>query len=217
MKTVASVLGIVPVPRLWPASTIVCVGSGPSLTLADCALIHQQHSAGAIHVIAINDAIIAVPFADVLYAADSKWWRWHQHFRTEDLPKLLYTCDSHARDWRPSVRVLKHTGVLGYDPAPDSVRTGGHGGYQALCVAAHLGATRILLYAYDMQPSATGQHHFFGEHPDGNHLKYAYRLGNYQSLVEPFAALGISVINASRRTALTAFPCQSLSDALSPA
>jgi hypothetical protein len=33
---------------------------------------------GKTRVIAVNDAYRLAPFADVLYACDEKWWKWHQ-------------------------------------------------------------------------------------------------------------------------------------------
>ena len=56
----------------WIGETVVCIGGGPSLTLADVTSI-----AGKARVIAINDAYRMAPWADMLYACDLKWWRWH--------------------------------------------------------------------------------------------------------------------------------------------
>ena len=55
------------VPKLWPNSTVVCIGTGPSLTQADVDLCCSQA-----RVIAVNDAYRMAPLADVLYAADDK-------------------------------------------------------------------------------------------------------------------------------------------------
>ena len=43
--------GAVPVPRLWPGSTIVCIGTGPSLVVEDVQACRGHK------VIAIKDAI----------------------------------------------------------------------------------------------------------------------------------------------------------------
>ena len=56
------------VPRRWPGSTIVCIASGPSLTLGDV-----EACAGSA-VLTVNDGYRFAPWADVLFSADVKWW-----------------------------------------------------------------------------------------------------------------------------------------------
>jgi len=61
-------------PRLWPESTVVCIGCGPSLTQSDVELVHNAHAAGCIYVIAINAAIRLAPWADLRYAYHAVDW-----------------------------------------------------------------------------------------------------------------------------------------------
>lgn len=198
------------VPTLWPDSTIVCVGSGPSLLARD---VVEAFDAGA-HLLAINDAIrITGKYADVLFAADAKWWGWHEGVPDEELPIHLWSVDPESRKFRPQVRIVNYNGQAGFERSRCSIRTGGHSGYMGVHMAAHFGATKIILLGYDLQ-ATDGKHHFFGDHPDGNHLNYEYRRGVYETLREPFERLGIRVFNATRQTALTAFPTCSLADAL---
>lgn len=198
------------VPELWPQSTIVCVGSGPSLLMKD---IDTAFNAGA-RLLVVNDAVrLTGNCADLLFAADAKWWRWHQSVADADLPQHLWTVDPDARQYRPSVHVVNYNGHAGFERSRCSIRTGGHSGYMAVHLAAHLGAAKIILLGYDLQPT-NGQHHFFGDHPDRNHLNYPYRVGVYETLREPLAHRGVRVLNASRATALTTFPRTSLTDAL---
>lgn len=197
------------VPVLWPDSTIVCIGSGPSLKVRD---IQDAFDRGA-RLLAVNDAVrLTGSAADVLFAADAKWWKWHQAVQDSDLPIHLWTVDPEARQFRPKVRVVNYNGHAGFERSRCSIRTGGHSGYMAVHLAAHFGASKIILLGYDMEPTG-GEHHFFGDHPDGNHLRYDIRRGVYQTLVEPFAKAGIRVFNASRSTALTTFPVCTLADA----
>jgi hypothetical protein len=111
------------------------------------------------------------------------------------------------------VQVLQNTGTDGLELAPTGLRTGINSGYQALNLAVHLGADRILLLGYDMGPDGT-RDHWFGEHPDCQPSPYAQMREYFETLVAPLAELGISVINCSRRTALTAFPCVPLEQEL---
>jgi hypothetical protein len=164
---------VVPVPKLWPGSTVVCLGTGPSLTAEDVEAVR-----GRAKVIAINNAHALAPWADVLYAC---------------------------------VQVLRKSGQGGIDTDPTSLRTGSNSGYQAIGLAIHFGATRILLLGYDMRGE-----HFFGKHPDGSAPPFALCLSKFATLVEPLQKLGVTVINCSRKTAIpeTVFPRMPLGEAL---
>jgi hypothetical protein len=192
------------VPRLWPQGTIVCVGTGPSLTADDVEYVRGKADA----VIVVNDAYKLAPWADVLYACDSKWWDWHKGVPA--FQGLKYTLQSRAAKW-PGVQVLTHRGESGLDLDPSAVRTGKNSGYQAINVAVHLGARRVILLGYDMRGT-----HWFGNHPDGSKPPFALCLTYFQTLVEPLHEAGVEVINCTRKTALTMFPQMTLQEALCP-
>lgn len=199
------------VPWLFPDSTIVCVGSGPSLVPAD---ILRAACAGAV-ILAINSAYLACPsvLPDVLYAPDAQWWGWHP--AALDLPCLKFAFQQEAAIY-PQLTILGRTGYDGLDTDPRYLRSGGHSGYAAINLAVHLGAKRIVLLGYDHRPAADGAHHFAGgDHPDGSHVPYDVHLAVYDTLVAPLAALNIMIVNASRVTTITAFPCATLAEVLS--
>lgn len=192
------------VPRLWPGGTVACLGTGPSLVAADIELLRGRVEG----VIAINDAYRLAPWADVLYACDAKWWYWHKGM--PEFQGLKFSVDPVARHY-PGVTILRKTGDAGLELDPTAVRTGRNSGYQAINLAVHLGATRVLLLGYDMKGD-----HFFGHHPDNSKPPFAICLQRFATLVEPLKAAGVTVINCSRSTALTCFPHRSLEDALAP-
>lgn len=197
------------VPKLWPGDTVVLLGGGPSLTSADVAAVR-----GRARVIAINDAYTCAPWADVLYAADRKWWEWHHGAKT--FVGLKYAIEPMPATRYPDVQVLKNTGPLGLDADPTGLRTGRNSGYQSVNLAVHLGAARILLLGFDMSPASDGSAHWHPPHPDQTPSPYEYPqwLAAWPSMVAPLAALGVTVINCSRQTALTTFPCVPLADEL---
>jgi hypothetical protein len=114
------------------------------------------------------------------------------------------------------VTVLRNTGPDGLETDPTGLRAGKNGGYQAINLAVHLGATRILLLGYDMSLSADGRSHWFGEHPPTvrDYSPYAEMRDLFETLRQPLALAGVEVWNCSRRTALTAFPVVELEHAL---
>jgi len=208
------------VPRLWPDSTIVCVGSGPSLTAAD---IVRCRLAGA-KILAINNAcLLCAPLPDAIYAPDAQWWGWHPEALAAPCPKFAFQVE--ARIY-PDLTILNRTGYDGLERDPRGLRSGGHSGYAAINLAVHLGARTILLLGYDHGPADDGRHHFSGgDHPDGSHIPFAeieegpvantyIHRDVYDSLVVPLAELEIDVINVSRRSAITAFPVVPLPEVL---
>lgn len=198
------------VPKLWPGSTIVCVGGGPSLCASDV----QACGAAGLRVIVVNDAYRLAPWADVLYAADGKWWDWHAG--VPSFKGLKFSISSMNPPARADVTVLENTGFDGLELQPTGLRTGFNGGYQAVNLAVHLGATRILLLGYDMGPYGA-KTHWFGDHPDREPSPYPQMIAAFETLVDPLAAVGVDVVNCSRRSALTAFPRFTLDAALSVA
>lgn len=201
-------------PRLWPGSTIVCIGSGPSLTTQD---IVEARRSGAI-LVAINNACFVCSgcdcLPDVLYAGDAQWWAWHRDVPDDLLPYYQFTLQPEAKAFRWTVRVLNWRLKDGIDHDPSRLATGGHGGFQAINLAVHLGARRIVLLGYDMQPGAFGEHHCHPEHPNLHHPRYEVRKEVYSTLLGPLQDLGITIRNASRETAITAIPRCTLAEAL---
>lgn len=200
------------VPRLWPDSTIACLGGGPSLTVEQVALLR-----GRARCLAINDAWRLAPWADVLYACDGRWWR--KHGGVTDFKNLKVTLSNGAdqvRAW-PEIEVLENTGTEGLEVSPRGLRTGRNGGYQAINLAVHLGARRILLLGYDMKADARGRTHWFGDHEDWPTRPNLYRdvfLPHFEGLAHALDALGVATVNCTPGSALEVFPKASLEQTL---
>lgn len=202
--------------KRWPNSTIVILASGPSLTQEDV-----DFCCGKAKVIAVNDTYRLAPWADALYACDSRWWFWHK-----GVPKFMgqkYSLDARVHKPFPSVTVLRNTGETGLELDPTGLRTGKNSGYQALNLGVHLGGKHFVLLGFDMKPiqvphPKTGKpiqkNHFFGEHPHPVPPPYHLMIEKFETIVDPLLSLGITVVNATRETALKAFPRASLADAL---
>lgn len=198
------------VPRIFPNSTIVCIATGPSLVPEDV-----DACRGAARVIAINDAGRLAPWADVWYACDRRWWHWQVRDHRPALLGFKGLKFSLQQTIVPDVVTLKNTGVTGLELDPSGLKTGRNSGYQAINLAVHLGATRILLLGYDMSPGPRGVSHYFGEHPDGQKPPFTVFRRYFRSISAPLKAAGVEVLNCSRRSALTCFPKVTLDRALS--
>lgn len=124
-----------------------------------------------------------------------------------------YALQPRASQW-PGVTVLQNTGIEGLERRPFGLRNGRNGGYQAIGLAYHYGASRIVLLGYDMQAQKGRPSHWFGEHAHGMRSPYDLMRLAFPSIAAPLQAAGVTVLNASRETALTCFPRVSLSEAL---
>lgn len=204
VKAKPSVFGSV--PRLFPGETVVCIGGGPSLTPEDVNYCH-----GKARVIAINDAYKLAPWADVLYACDAKWWRWEKNASAEMFAGLKYSLGVGPKGWH--VQTLQNTGREGLELQPTGVKTGTNSGYQAINLAVHLGATRIVLLGYDMQKQG-GLMHWHGDHPQKSTPAFVAWIAYFTKLAPILKKHGVEVINCSRRTALTCFQKAALETAL---
>jgi hypothetical protein len=111
-----------------------------------------------------------------------------------------------------NVHILRKGPETGLSSDAGAVALGRNGVYQATNVAVHFGAKRILYLGVDMQGESGS--HFFGRHPDNSGAPFLVSLERFATLLKPLKALGVTVINCTRKTALKCFPCQPLDVAL---
>lgn len=203
------------IPPLWSGETVVCVGGGPSLTPEDVALCR-----GRARVIVINNAYQLAPWADLLFAVGlysglPSWWTHYPDAVT--FPGLKVTMDPDIVHTHPEIKLVRRApgneGAIGLSLDPTMLCHGYNGGYSAINLAVLLGAARILLLGYDMQHDA-GRHHWHPDHPKWQPPPFTDWLLAFDTLVAPLAAVGVTVRNCSRATALRAFPCGPLLEAL---
>ena len=202
------------VPPLWAGEAAVVVAGGPSLTRAQV-----DHCRGRARVLVINDGYRLAPWADLLYFCDKRWYAWHEarpEFRAfEGRRVTLDNIELPAKSirnmgWNP------RQGKCGLYPEPDGVYNGRNGGYQALCLAVHLGAKRILLLGYDMKAAEAARSHWFGDHPiETKPRVFADTMRPcFDHLVAPLKERGVEVINCTPGSALACWPMRDLTQAL---
>ena len=194
------------VPRLWPDATVVCIGSGPSLTAEDV-----DYCRGRAKVIAINNAYQLAPWSDVLYACDGAWWDWHQG--APDFGGIKVSSTKNAMRW-PGILLLELGDSRGLSDDPTMLCHGSNSGYQAVNLAYLLGASRIVLLGYDFQLGPHGEHHWHGAHPNNVTPPVGMFLDKFPSIVEPLRERGIDLVNCSAETALTCVPRRPLREVL---
>lgn len=181
------------IPREWEGETVAVLASGPSMSQA----VADRVRASGVPAIAVNSTFRLAPWADILYAADESWWTSTPGSRKFD--GLKVSCSK-----VPGVLRLRNAGRIGYSDDADCVHTYGNSGAQAIQVAAKAGASRILLYGFDMR---TG--HWHGDHPfplrRTSEASYDAWTADMQVLADALAARSIEVSNCTPGSALGCF------------
>lgn len=199
------------VPRLWVGDTVVLLASGPSLTQEDCDAVR-----GKARVIAINRTIELAPWADALYCADAKMWKWLRGAPTFD--GLKYGAEARVGqvnvvDYGVTVLKVNNKIVLSQDST--TLAHGRNSGYQAVNLAVLLGARRIVLLGYDFQSGPHGEKHWHADHPQDSRPDFQRWIEMFERLAPAVAAAGVDLVNATRQTSLRGVRRASLAESLS--
>lgn len=206
----------------WEGATAAILAGGESLTVERVAHASAAHAAGWIRCIAVNDAYLLAPFADVLYAADASWHANH----AKGIEKLGLTAAEvreryqgfpgqrcSVEDQLPQItderiHVLRSRDFPIRSPSTNvayvdgKLIAGRNSGHQAMNVAIRAGAKRILLLGFDAQGK-----HFHGGH--GVPISDAF----FRSMIQSFSFaehalkdMGVEVLNCSPESAIESFP-----------
>lgn len=142
---------------------------------------------------AVNNACQLAPWAEFIAAADRGWWLKHTEYLR--LPGRKFCTISH-----PETEWMKVPGIAGVNS-----------GVFAMEVAKHLGATRILLFGFDMHGT-----HFFGSYVNGlRNTKPERRLVFLEQYAQwATANPAIEVLNCTSGSALKCFPMASPDEVL---
>lgn len=201
---------------------VVVAATGPSLTAEVAARVRKARwPAEKCRVIAVNDAYRLLPYADILYACDEKWWRVH----IEDVKRTFHgeRWTTHEgrkgdtnwkgdcpEDWQLNLVAGGHADEFSTDPK--RIHYGSNSGFQAVNLAILKGATRVILVGFDMR-IVGGRRHFFGDHPAPLHNR-----DEFGCFIRPFEIASrkckVPVVNATPGSALKCWPRVDLEDAL---
>lgn len=206
------------IPRIFDGQSCAICAGGPSLTGFDWNRLRGKN------IIAINRAYEVLPFAQVLWWSDARFWR-------RNKVGLL----AHAAPWKatacldyrpnenpedaldPSVHEYHFSGLRGFDPRPAYLRHGNCSAHAAIHLAAHLGARRIVIFGLDMKQADGGAAHWHDGHgalPTTTAQMADLMLPHFAPLALALADRDIEVVNASPDSALTVWPRCSIDDGL---
>lgn len=188
----------------WRGETVLVLGAGSSAREVAARL-----KPGVVRVIALNRSHELVPWAEVLYAADSGFWR--QYATARAFKGWRFCADEHVRYLdagiypvtiaRDPKTGLRRTAMI--DGPIGTVGYGGNSGYQAVNLAAQFGASRILL-CLDY-----GGKHWHEDHPRTLRNPTAAQFREWSRHLDAaaptLASWGIEVLNVAPASALRAY------------
>lgn len=175
-------------------------------------------------VVAVNRAHEVLPWAEVLYFSDLRFWNWYEpqlrQFKGRKCSMGNFSVEQWAalgvERWRP-------TGPYGIDFEPRCLRHGNSSGYAAMNVAAQMeGVKTLVLLGFDMQASpdkvpprgTDGVHWHSGYSIGPNPRAFDNMLHYWDTARKPLAKAGIEVLNASPASRIQCFPKCSIDEAL---
>jgi len=200
--------------------TAYIVGGGPSLKTFDWSLLDDEKK----FVVAINNAYMRLPNAQILYCTDPPWIKQHE----EDLKnfKGLKYQGVLNLDKPPKMDVIDMqwhlTGPQGFESREGSLKHGSNSPYAALnMLTVHLGFKNIYLLGLDMKWAQKGKRNTSHWHSDEKpHIRidgeaiYTKMRMNYKTIIQPLKRMGVEVINVNtpEGTDLEVFPIKSVEE-----
>jgi hypothetical protein len=190
----------------WAGATVVVLGGGPSLTIEQV-----ERVRGAAKCVAVNNAYQIAPWADMLYAADARWWI--EHPDALNFAGLKCAVENGADRFPAVVHVIPAATLpirlQHYVPPAGNKEliAGRNGVHQALNIAVLAGATKVLLLGCDGRLGTDGKTHYHGGH--GKTLSQDFFDGmrkSFSAQENVLLARGVTVLNCSPGSAIDSFP-----------
>lgn len=203
------------IPPEWKGQTCAIFGGGPSLSPVDRDYVIERGWKR----IACNDAgLVFDPYAEVMAFGDPRWFTWNR----EELHRHQGQYRIHWKKFGdvPGVtlhRVRQRAGIVSHDPSAVCCN---NTGAAAINIAYLFGATRIVLFGFDMRP-VDGKNNWHDRHqlPTKPQVytgeKPVSHCGFIPLLTQAakvYKERGIEVINCTPYSALTCFPYQNIRD-----
>lgn len=196
---------------IWKGETGFIVAGGPSVREHNLELLRGRK------IIAINSSIHILPWADVSFFGDMRWWKLSENRKAVQSFKGLVVTT--AKDVRGNnIKIMQKTKPPGPSLDPRYVMMRRTSLSAAINLGMHFGCSRLVLLGADGQKAKDGRCHHHKPHP------WPIRSGCWDeqkkdllSMVEPLRKVGVEVLNASPGSAWNMWPVVKLEDVLSGA
>lgn len=204
------------IPPEWRDQTAIIICGGTSVTPDMISMVREAHAKGEVKVIVINSTYLSVPWADMLFFADERWWKREREERPrklEDFQGFIVTTSlaakgGHLLRLRKVTPTVEHGLVTDRRDAVALQRTSLQG---ALNICHHKHVSRIILLGADNRDGPDGRAHFHEEYPwDRRKSTWSVKINQLQWSVLPLRRAGIEVYNASPISTLPWWPKRNL-------
>lgn len=192
----------------WTDRPVALVGSGPSLRGFD----YEQLRSPLWRVIAVNQAVWNVPWADACVSIDIEWIRDHAPKVIAELPAVAVFLGPPDRPHPitiPGATHLRRRRTHGFSDDPGAIEMGGTSGYAALNFAYLKRVHFAALFGFDYS-TKRGDHaddSLYPWHPKGHNGRYWERWAmNFNEAFDQISRAGMSVFNASHESSIPTFP-----------
>lgn len=129
-------------------STIVCIGTGPSLALTDIDAARRK----GFRLFGCNNVFQIVPDLELTYACNLEWWQIYWGAIQKHPCEKWTTNETAARVY--GVNYIRERGGEGLCQEPNVIHHGHGSGFSLLSMAHKAGARRVILLGYDMHYAA---------------------------------------------------------------
>ena len=193
----------------WTGETAFIVAGGPSADQYkpfDCLRGKR--------VVAINSSWKDVPFADVLYFGDRRWWAEHAKFALGEFKGRIITSAPNVEQHKRILRMRKESPPgLAEDRQTLRMRRTSLSG--AINLVKHFGVNRIVLLGADGRSDGARTHHH-KPHPWPQKVDcWKEQRIDLESVRKPLKKAGVAVLNASPGSALAdLWPVMTLQEAI---
>lgn len=198
----------------WIGQTAFIVAGGPSVLTQNIDLLRGRR------VIAINSSVHSVPWADMLFFGDWRWFAEEPDNRkaVESFAGIAICAHSHTPLTHPVVKKMKKIPPLVFSNDRCAVAYSRTSVTAGIHIALHRGSKDIVLLGCDGQRSKDGASHHHKPHKwpvkSGCWDKHKAEL---KAMVAQLKQRRIRIINASPGSAWNMWPIMSLNDALQTA
>lgn len=192
----------------WLGHPAFIIGGGPSVRSLDLSVLRGRK------IIAINSSFETVPFADILFFADTRWYRAHKLGVKAFKGRVVTLSTTAYDDDRKRILPMMAQKVVGLAVERTKLAMERTSMQAAINLAVHLGANPIVTIGLDGKAGSKGRTHHHPPHPwplrpDCWHAQRA----NLLSMVKPLKRMGIEVLNASPDSAIDFWPRMTLEEA----
>lgn len=192
------------IPEDWPGETVFIVAGGTSVSY------QGAHRLQGKRVIAVNSSYETVPFADILFFGDNRWYLEHYGRPAFKEFKGRKVTVSQPASGGPELfklnRVTPPPGLCIDRRGLASQRTSLQG---AMNLAVMLGAKRLILLGADAGRAKDNRSHHHKPHKWRNKpgdVTWDHQMQQLQLIVAPLAEMGIEVVNTSPVSRLPYWP-----------